>query len=62
MDKPLLLTLNFIEMKARFILMAVLSAILFTSSAGIHSLTQAPIANSPTVTLDQHNFHVVKHV
>lgn len=49
-------------MKARFILMAVLSAILFTGCAGIHSLTQTPIANSPVVTLDQDNFHVVKHV
>jgi hypothetical protein len=49
-------------MKAKLILMAVLSAILFTGCAGFHTLTQTPIANSPVVTLDQDNFHVVKHV
>ena len=42
--------------------MAVLSAILFTGCSGVHSLTQAPIANSPVVTLNQNNFKVVKHV
>jgi uncharacterized protein YbjQ (UPF0145 family) len=49
-------------MKAKFFLLAVLSAVLFTGCAGLHTLTETPIANSPVVTLDQDNFHVVKHV
>ena len=49
-------------MKAKIFISAILSAILFTGCAGVHSLTQTPIANSPTVTLSQNNFHVVKHV
>lgn len=49
-------------MKAKIVIMAVLSAILFTGCNGVHTLTQAPIANSPVVTLNQNNFKVVKHV
>ena len=49
-------------MKAKIFISAIISAILFTGCAGVHSLTQTPIANSPTVTLSQNNFHVVKHV
>ena len=49
-------------MKTKIFIMAILSAILFTGCAGVHTLTQAPIANSPVVTLTQNNFHVVKHV
>lgn len=49
-------------MKAKIFISAILSAILFTGCAGVHSLTHTPIANSPTVTLSQNNFHVVKHV
>lgn len=49
-------------MKTRIFILAILSAILFTGCAGVHSLVQTPIANSPAVTLSQNNFHVVKHV
>ena len=49
-------------MKATHIIVAVLSAVLFASCSGVHSLVSTPIANSPVVTLSQDNFHVVKHV
>lgn len=29
---------------------------------GLHKLSQTPIANSPVVSLNQNNFHVVRHV
>lgn len=42
--------------------MAAISAVLFTSCAGMHTLTQPNIANSPEVKFSQNNFHVVKQV
>ena len=41
--------------------MLLLFSVAMTGCA-LHSLTQTPIANSPNVSLNQNNFHVVKHV
>lgn len=49
-------------MKKFNIFMAAISAVLFTSCAGMHTLTQPNIANSPEVKFSQNNFHVVKQV
>ena len=54
--------LKLIKMKKLNIIMAILAAALFTSCAGLHSLTQTSIANSPNVEISQNNFHVVKQV
>lgn len=49
-------------MKKLNIIIAVIAATLLTSCAGLHSLTQTSIANSPEVKISQNNFHVVKQV
>lgn len=49
-------------MKKFHIFMAAISAVLFTSCSGLHTLTQPNIANSPEVKFSQNNFHVVKQV
>ena len=43
------------------IVICIAASILY-GCVGLHNLSQAPIANSPVVSLSQNNFHVVKHV
>lgn len=48
--------------KIKIIFLVLATALFTTSCAGLHSLTQTSIANSPDVRISQNNFHVVKQV
>ena len=49
-------------MKLRSLLLAIVSAAVLTGCVGVHSSMPSFIDNSPSVSLKQNNFHVVKHV